>query len=326
MLLPTASKDQRRAAEALVVADRIESEERLQLRTEALSFGRAIALAGLPCKKTSAPHFTKRIRFGADCWVHVSIAATVKKQPLPFGSDRYVVAGIQHLAVEQGSPFVTFGQAGELLKMFGLPDGGHEYRLLRERLHRVAAAAVSIEVTGSEQAGPVEGVGYKLVTRYALPKRSEIGSKQLSLPGAEPHFIRLSDDWWNYLQSGSDALMMVRLDLLKNFVDRPTAWDYLCFLTHRCGAAKTESIVPHDALLALFRRGKERPRKTIERLRRIHDEIMTATGDRLQASLEVVGTAKPEGRGRPRKLWGLRVGPSNPVILSGAKSSPQLSD
>lgn len=318
-------KELRRALGAVDIAERIEVEERQQLRTEALAMGRALALAGLPCKPTDQRSHTQRVRFGADHWVTVSIAATVDGVPLPYGSDRYVLAGIQHLAIEQGSPFVTFSQAGELLRMFGLPSGGDHYGRLRARLHRVAASAISIELTGNEKTGMVDGLGYRLIKRYALPTRRARQENQLTFPGMEPHYVRLSEDWWEYLQSSPEALLIVRLDLLRQFVDRPTAWDYLCFLTHRCGAARRESVVPHDALMSLFRRGKERERKTIERLRRVHDEVMTATGGRLNASLEVVDLER-KGRGQPRKLWGLRVAPSMTTVLSGAKPKPELGE
>ena len=105
------------------------------------------------------------------------------------------------------------------------------------------------------------------------------------------------------------------LELLKLFIDRPTGWDYLCFLVARCGAARTVSEVPHEALISLFRdKDTEADRAVLRRLQGYHNEIMRATGGRLNASLIEKGTFPSEGRGRPRKRWALRVGPSKTLL------------
>ena len=312
-----------RALGAVDISERIEEEQLRRQRTEALAFGRAIALAGLPYRKTKQREITREIRLGRDMWVQVTYRA-IHESPLPYGEDRFVLTGIQHLALQQGSPIVSFDEAGELLRLFGLDAGGSGYQRLRERLKRLRGLSVDIR-TRSEDLPSDNGWDAHIVNAHHLPTRKQMKAQakdaeigQLMLPGAAgPYFVKIGEDWWKYLQGGGRNLLLVRLDLLRQFVSRPAGWDYLCFLAHRCGSAETESVVPHNVLMSLFKRGKEPDRNTIGRLKRYHDEIMIATDNPQSASLEPVGTEKRKGPGQPKKLWGLKVGPSDPLISSG---------
>jgi len=49
-----------------------------------------------------------------------------------------------------------------------------------------------------------------------------------------------------------------------------------------------------------------------------HQEIMDTTGGRLNASLVEAQPLRSTG-GRPRKRWALKVGPSQPIVFSGAR-------
>ncbi|MCG8457770.1 MAG: hypothetical protein MI919_15960 [Holophagales bacterium] len=306
-----------RAHDAIDISERIEAEQIQRKRSEALAMGRAMALVGLPYRRPRERTLSREIRLGKDLRVSVTYSAT-DEAPLPYGQDRFVMAGIQHLAVERGSPFVSFEEAGELLRLFDLGRSGAEYRRLRDRLKRLRGLKVDIRTHSEEH--PVEnGWSSLMLNAHRLPTRrqvKDVKSGQLSIPGAHgPYYVKLSDDWWNYLQEGGRNLLLVRLDLLRQFIDRPAGWDYLCFLVHRCGSAGTESIVPHDVLVGLFKRGKEADRQTMARLARYHEEIMVATDGKLAATLEVIGEER--GKGRPRQLWGLKVGPSDPLIATG---------
>ena len=140
---------------------------------------------------------------------------------------------------------------------------------------------------------------------------------QLELPDSYRYGVLLSADFWEFLQETRNQLV-VPLELLRLFVDRPTGWDYLCFLVARCGAARRASKVPHEALVSLFRdTEKQSDRNIIRRLKRYHAEIMVATGGRLRAELVEDGHFPAAGHGRPRKRWALVVRPSKSVIVAG---------
>jgi hypothetical protein len=58
----------------------------------------------------------------------------------------------------------------------------------------------------------------------------------------------------------------------------------------------------------------EHDRKAIDRLKRVHKQVMYLTENKLNASLEEDGYFPKEGRGRPRKRWCLKVAPSESLL------------
>lgn len=290
-----------------------------QQRVEAIRTARVLAMAGLPKRRSTANSVTRTLRLGANMWLRVTYAATEGNE-LPFGADRFVLAGIQHLAIKQDSPIVLFSRVGELLNTFDLSEDGRTLALLRQRFRRISGLSVRLLFGTSyeELDEAVEGEQLFIVRRFSLPTRKALKNKkagQLLLPNAHPYGVILSADFWNYLSDRSNRLL-VPLELLKLFVDRPIGWDYLCFLVARCGAAQTTSEVPHEALIALFRDNpRDRDRDIIRRLQSYHREIVEATKGRgrLNASLVEKGFFPSTG-GRPRKRWALRVAPSTSLF------------
>ena len=236
---------------------------------------------------------------------------------LPFGADRFVLAGIQHLALEQDSPIILFDRVGTLLKQFGLDEGGATLSRLRRRFVRLSELSVRLRFGRTQRELDEHAHGEQLfvIERYSLPTRQHLRSEhsgQLTFP--ESHFgVVLGDSFWRHLSEHSNHLL-VPLELLKLFIDRPTGWDYLCFLVARCGAAKRSSKVPHEALISLFRdTERQTDRDIIRALQRYHTEIRRATGDRLNAELIEDGTF-PSSGGRPKKRWALVIRPSQSLF------------
>lgn len=313
-------------------ADYVRENDERRIRTEALRMARNIALAGLPKRPSRERDLTRTLRLGAETWLQVTYSTT-KGGQLPYGEDRFVLAGIQHLAIANGSPVVFFERVGQLLKMFGVGENQQGLRLLRERFKRVATLSISLTFATTE-AGLSEqdsGDHVFVIRRWALPTRDELSAEQagqLVLPsllqdealGDTPYGVILSEDFWQHLQDESQH-MLVPLELLRLFVDRPIGWDYLCFLVSRCGRARSHSVIHHDVLMGLFKDSKEPDRQVIARLKKYHREIMLATGGRLKAEIVELGYLPSTG-GRPKKRWGLRVGPSKTIVWSGRKSLP----
>src|SRR5207249_3876846 len=147
---------------------------------------------------------------------------------------------------------------------------------------------------------------------------------QFSSPLSDPELarvrysVRIGEKFWSYLQEPGIRLLLP-LELMKSFVDRPTGWDYAAFLVCRCTRARTHSVIDHDTLMALFKdSANERDSATSRRLQGYHNEVMSASGGRLNASLEPAGHF-PSSGGRPKERWILRVGPSQKVVWSGKK-------
>jgi len=302
-----------RAGQVVGIAEHIEQADHL----EAIRTARALAIAGLPKRRTRERDLSRTLRVGADLWLRVTYSAQ-EGHELPFGADRFVLAGIQHLALEQNSPTVLFDRVGTLLKTFGLSEGGHTIALLRQRFTRLAGLSVRL-VFGRAENKLHENILTQqifIIEQYALPSRKDLHSEQagqLTIPGAYPYGVVLSHQFWAHI-SDSQNRLLVPLELLKLFINKPTGWDYLCFLTARCGAAQRSSKVPHEALVSLFRdTERQSDRDIIRALRRYHREILRATGGRLNAELVEDGVF-PSSGGRPKKRWALIVRPSQSLF------------
>ena len=302
-----------RAGKVVSIAEHIDRAEHL----EAIRTARALAIAGLPKRRCRTRDLSRTLRVGANIWLRVTYSAQ-EGHELPFGEDRFVLAGIQHLALEQNSPTVLFDRVGTLLKTFGLSEDGRTIALLRQRFTRLAGLTVRLAF-GRSQDELEESVNAEqifIIRKYSLPSRRDLQTEQagqLTIPGSHPYGVVLSGDFWAHLSDTKNRLLMP-LELLKLFIDRPTGWDYLCFLAARCGAARTSSKVPHEALISLFRdTERQDDRRIIRGLQRYHSEIMRATGGRLNADLVEDGFFESTG-GRPRKRWALVVRPSRSLF------------
>lgn len=318
------SQELARGNKLIEIAGRIEQEKREHVWTDAIACARDIALACLPRRKTDAKMVEKSIQFAPNCEVTVRYSVPENRQ-MPYGADRFVFFGIQHLARTSDSPLVEFQKAGALLDMFGLPDSGAEYRRLRARFARLRSLNIEIETRGTGTVIPKGtdwGIGARFIEEWSLPSRkavdAELAGQRSLLTGRSPYYVRLSDSLFSRVQKNNpeENVLILRLDLLQHFRDSPIGWDYCVFLMHRCGSARSVSVVPHDVLMKVFKAGKETDPQTIERLQKYHREIKIATGDNLNAELVVVREQR-KGRGRPKKIWGLRVGPSKSIISSG---------
>ncbi len=313
LALLSMQKGLERAGKVVGIAERLDQAEQL----EAIRTARALAIAGLPKRRYRGRDLSRTLRVGAHLWLRVTYSAQ-EGHELPFGEDRFVLAGIQHLALEQDSPTVLFDRVGTLLKTFGLSEDGRTIALLRQRFKRLAGLTVRLAFGRSIEALQ-EGVAAEqifIIRQYSLPSRRDLDTEQagqLTIPGAHPYGVVLSRDFWAHLSDTRNRLL-VPLELLKLFIDRPTGWDYLCFLAARCGAARTSSRVPHEALMSLFRdTERQDDRRIIRSLQRYHSEIQRATGGRLNAELVEDGVF-PSSGGRPKKRWALIVRPSQSLF------------
>lgn len=327
LLLPVeiSPRKRKKAGRVADFASHLAQSEEKRHRTEALVFARTIAMAGLPKRRTQAKKLSRTLRLGSELWLEVSYH-TDEDNELPFGEDRFVLAAIQHLAIQQQSPVITFDHVGELLEMFGFGRSGRDFNRLRERFVRLSTFSIRLVFANSrDKLGDLHG-GQRsfVIEQWSLPTREELRAYdgQMLLPSAiddrSPFGVKLSSGFWEHLQEKEHHLL-APVELLKLFIDCPTGWDYLCFLIARCGRARSSTMVDHDILMGLFKEGEEPDRNTVARLQKYHKLIMTATRGNLQAELETMGTLprKPGARGPARTRWVLKIHPSKPIVFSG---------
>lgn len=322
----------KRADQLLEIAGNIDVNEAEQARTDAIVSARAVALAGLPLRKTREQSLSRTLRLGQDLWLKV-IYSTSPGGVLPYGADRFVLAGIQHFAWVQRNRIVLFEQVGQLLQYFGLDRGGNSYNRLRERFERLADLAIYLRFSETETGLAKASARQQtfVLDKCVLPTREEVRCARIgkvSLPrlveddSDRIHYgVILSEYFWKHLQEGKNHLLL-HLDIMRQFIDKPTGWDYACYVTDRCLRARRWSVVPHETLISLFKGNpNESDSKTIKRLQKYHSDIMTITGGRLKAILEHNGFFPRSSKGGHRKArWQLRVGPSTNIIWSGKKS------
>ena len=329
---PSRPQLRRKVGKILDIAEKLGEEERSNARTEALVFARTIAMAGLPKRPTKAKMLSRTLRLGKDLWLEVSYH-TDEDNELPYGEDRFVLAAIQHLAIQQGSPVIYFDRVNELMHMFGVDTGGKSYARLRQRFDRLSSFSIRLSFAASEEQLKQRSTVQRafVIEEVALPTREELKAAeagQMVLPvlpldergGFSQFGVRLSAGFWEHLKEKEHHLL-APVELLKLFIDQPTGWDYLCFLIARCGRAQTPTVIDHDILMGLFKEGKEHDRNTVIRLQKYHDIIMTATRGNLKASIEQSGYLPRQTgqRGRPAKRWVLKIHPSKPIVFSGKK-------
>ena len=313
------------------IRERIDREHAQKIRTQILGTARAVALSFLPNRPSKARQISRNIRLGSNLWVRVTYTTTAKDVPLPFGMDRCYLHGLLHYAILHDQPLITFDKAGELLDLFQLDHSGRSFKRLRDGLRRIAALHINIVTSDLPGCSGERGEKIDVIEGWHLPTRDERArtppplQDQLALPGMDsgrdlPHFVRLSEPLMNHLREGGRNILLMRLDLLRHFSNRPIAFDLAMFLAARCGAAASRSVVPHDALMDMFKAGSEPDRRTIQRLQEYLEEIRQATGNgpdgrpRLNARLEVINEER-QGKGRPRKVWGLVVEPSREGLV-----------
>lgn len=314
------------------IAQDIDSNEIELTRTEALVSARAIALAGLPKRKTSARDLSRTLRLGKDLWLRVTYS-THKDGTLPYGADRFVLAGIQHFAWTRRSRIVLFNQVTELLQYFGLDRGGNSLKRLRERFVRLSGLTIRLEFSETKEGlkNAVLGQQTFVIDKYVLPTRDEVRCARIGntdLPrlfrdsSNQVHYgVILSEYFWKHLKEESNQILL-HLPMMREFIDKPTGWDYASYLTGRCLRARSTSIIPHETLMSLFKDNpEESDNQTIRRLQRYHEDVMRCTGGRLNAVLEQDGffPRSPKG-GRRKARWKLRIGPSKKIVWSGKKS------
>ena len=161
----------RRISKLAGFAERLEEERRI----EVIRLARVLAIAGLPKRQVDASHLSRTLRVGAATWLRVTYSVD-EGAPLPYGADRFVLAGIQHLALEQDSRTVLFNRVGELLHTFGLSQNGRTLGLLRQRFKRIAGLSIRLRFGGSLAELDDADVGEQLfiIRRYSLPTGREL--------------------------------------------------------------------------------------------------------------------------------------------------------
>jgi Plasmid encoded RepA protein len=185
---------------------------------------------------------------------------------LPWGQDRLVPIFLATLAIRQQAQTISFRSAAEMLDVFGMQQGGAQYRRLIASFQRVFGATIFFGTdTQRERAAVMHH------SRFSFMREARIwysrDPEQETLPGALENEIVLSDEFFREATTHS---IPTDLEAAKALSSAPAALDLFMWLSYRCFTAKGAERIPifGDFGLAgqLGSADYARPRKFRERL------------------------------------------------------------
>ena len=259
------SKQKLRQAEAIQLV-RVNRETRAQN----LGFAsRPFVLCGLPIKRPAKGVLLHERRNG-------QFLLQVTGHPtygVPWGQDRLVPIFLATLAIRQQKQIITFRSAAEMLDIFGMQQGGSQYRRLIAAFQRVFGATIFFGTdTQCEKATVTHHARFNFMREariwYSRDPNQEI------LPGGFENEIVLSDEFFREITTHS---IPTDLEAAKALSCSPAALDLFMWLAYRCFTAKGQERIPifGDFGLAgqLGSADYARPRKFRERLDRWLDLV-----------------------------------------------------
>jgi len=259
------SKQKHRQAEAIQLV-RLKRES----ANQNLGFAsRPFVLCGLPIKRPAKGALMHERRNG-------QFVLQVIGHPhygVPWGQDRLVPIFLATLAMRQRTQTITFRSAAEMLDVFGLQQGGSQYRRLIAAFQRVFGATIFF---GTDMQTDKALVLHQ--ARFNFMREARIwysrDPNQPLLPGGFENVIVLSDEFFREVTTHS---IPTDLEAAKALSSAPAALDLFMWLSYRCFTAKGQERIPifgHFGLAAqLGSADYARPRKFRERLERWLDLV-----------------------------------------------------
>jgi len=185
---------------------------------------------------------------------------------VPFGQDRIVPIFLATLAVQQKSQTIRFKTASEMLKTFGMSNGGKEYRRLIAAFERVFGATIFFGTdTITAKAKVVQR------SRFNFFREARIWYDRTSDNGAVTqrfeNVIVLSDE---FFQEVMEHPIPTDLEIVKSLSSAPAVLDLFVWLSYRCFTAKDKDAIPIFGPFGLVQQlgavEYARPRKFREKL------------------------------------------------------------
>lgn len=234
---------------------------------------KALLLCPHPYSPTPTRSVTRTARVGRTARLTVTLTALDDRLPLPFGTDRTLLAWIQTLAFSSG--FAAFDAVIEYLHAFGLGSGGRDYRVFRERLAPLENLSVRVQL---EIADEVTTLRLHPLKGSFLPRNRRSGTQTLAAAGVAPsqlllrnrYGLALDSDFWVYLR---DQPVALPFGLLLPFTNRPKAWDFASFVLYRSFAAKQATLIPWSEMVSQLASVDRSPRRLRASLGRVLEEI-----------------------------------------------------
>ena len=230
---------------------------------------RPFVLCGLPIKRPAKGILVHERRNG-------QFLLQVTGHPtygVPWGQDRLVPIFLATLAMRQQKQTITFRSAAEMLDIFGMQQGGSQYRRLIAAFQRVFGATIFFGTDTQTQKAAVMHHA-----RFSFMREARIwyspDPNQALLPGGFENEIVLSDEFFREVTTHS---IPTDLEAAKALSSAPAALDLFMWLSYRCFTAKGQERIPIFGDFGLAAQLGSvyyaRPRKFRERLERWLDLV-----------------------------------------------------
>ncbi|HKD04792.1 MAG TPA: replication protein RepA [Bryobacteraceae bacterium] len=185
---------------------------------------------------------------------------------LPWGQDRLVPIFLATLAIRQRSRRITFESAAEMLDIFGLQQGGSQYRRLVSSFQRIFGATIFFgSDTQRERAEVFHQARFNFMSEARIWYSREVG--QPLLPGDCQNTIVLSEEFYQEILSHP---IPTDLEAAKALSGSPAALDLFTWLSYRCFTARRNERIPLFGAFGLVSQlgsvDYARPRKFREKL------------------------------------------------------------
>jgi hypothetical protein len=229
---------QRSRPELLVSKQKLRQAEAIQLvrvhrdsGNQSLGFAsRPFVLCGLPIKRPPKGVLLHERRNGQFLLQVIGHPA----YGVPWGQDRLVPIFLATLAVRQQQQTITFRSAAEMLDVFGMQQGGSQYRRLIAAFQRVFGATIFF---GTDTQSGLATVAHH--ARFNFMREARIwysrDPNQAVLPGGFENEIVLSDEFFREVTMHS---IPTDLEAAKALSCAPAALDLFMWLSYRCFTVK----------------------------------------------------------------------------------------
>ena len=230
---------------------------------------RPFVLCGLPIKRPAKGVLLHERRNG-------QFLLQVTGHPMygvPWGQDRLVPIFLATLAMRQQKQTITFRSAAEMLDVFGMQQGGSQYRRLIAAFQRVFGATIFFGTdTQTQKAAVMNHARFNFMREARIWYSRD--PNQALLPGGFENEIVLSDEFFREVTTHS---IPTDLEAAKSLSSAPEALDLFMWLSYRCFTAKRQERIPIFGDFGLAAQlgsvDYARPRKFRERLERWLDLI-----------------------------------------------------
>lgn len=217
---------------------------------ELLLIARTLLLCGLPYRmlkdKDGKPimHYRRVVKLPSG-YVALTVAGVNPEIPLPFGSDRAVLAWLQTKARKTKNPIITWSSATDFFEAFQLGNSGPVYRQFRESWRRLSNAVFSIETLAHPDAEttshmiPLFETSVIPAMRDSKKEPNSFTEALLAVSRVEaststnrkvPYHVELSPTLFKHLLENAVPL---RLEVMRHFHDEPKGWDIVALICWR---------------------------------------------------------------------------------------------